>query len=398
MISFADSFLSVPRPPSVELDLEQQAPKRLNIALPNFFKNYAFGGIISALELARELSRGYEAVRFISLAPLGQAVEMFPFPSYVNGIKESVTIASLSPDNELTCHAREVFFCTYWPTVQIWQAYAQALQQAGRPVPDFYYFIQDYEPGFYPFGTHHSLAQNTYTHVEHTHALFNAAELASFFSKKRISFKTSYTLLPSLHPLMHARLQSLGHMLPPKPSDRLTIVLYGRPHTARNCFEAAICGLHQFFAPMNDSERAQYEIVSAGLEHDDIELAPGAVVTSVGKLSLEEYMSLLERAHVGISLMASPHPSYPPLEMAIFGLQVITNSYECKDLSRNHPNIWSLSLPDPTELSQTLGLAVASAQEHGSKPQEARLPSNMSPKSWRENIRKLRIKLIDCPE
>ena len=38
----------------------------------------------------------------------------------------------------------------------------------------------------------------------------------------------------------------------------------------------------------------------------------------------------MKRASIGISLMESPHPSYPPIEMALFGVNVITNIYESK--------------------------------------------------------------------
>ena len=44
--------------------------------------------------------------------------------------------------------------------------------------------------------------------------------------------------------------------------------------------------------------------------------------------------------------MCSPHPSYPPLEMATFGVKTITNSFMTKDLSTFSPNI--ISVDDPT--------------------------------------------------
>ena len=39
---------------------------------------------------------------------------------------------------------------------------------------------------------------------------------------------------------------------------------------------------------------------------------------------------------IGISLMVSPHPSYPPLEMAHLGMLVLTNGFGAKDLSTWH--------------------------------------------------------------
>ena len=41
--------------------------------------------------------------------------------------------------------------------------------------------------------------------------------------------------------------------------------------------------------------------------------------------------------------MESPHPSYPPLEMAIFGVNVITNDYESKNLSIRNKNIVNIN-------------------------------------------------------
>jgi hypothetical protein len=69
--------------------------------------------------------------------------------------------------------------------------------------------------------------------------------------------------------------------------------------------------------------------VSVGELHRDIRLARGVILQSKGKLSLEEYAACLEDAAIGLSLMVSPHPSYPPLEMAEFSVRVITNA-ECE--------------------------------------------------------------------
>jgi hypothetical protein len=73
-----------------------------------------------------------------------------------------------------------------------------------------------------------------------------------------------------------------------------------------------------------------------------VQLANGRTVRSAGKLQLEKYAELLQTTAVGLSLMASPHPSYPPLEMAHFGVLTITNGYANKDLSSAHDNIISI--------------------------------------------------------
>ena len=73
-----------------------------------------------------------------------------------------------------------------------------------------------------------------------------------------------------------------------------------------------------------------------------------------GKASLEDYADYLNQALVGVSLMISPHPSYPPLEMAEAGLATITNAYAGKDLRRRFENIVSLTHLDPRSLADAI--------------------------------------------
>ena len=63
---------------------------------------------------------------------------------------------------------------------------------------------------------------------------------------------------------------------------------------------------------------------------------------SIGKLDIPAYASLLRESAIGVSLMISPHPSYPPLEMAHLGLLVLTNGFASKDPSTWHSNIHSV--------------------------------------------------------
>jgi hypothetical protein len=63
---------------------------------------------------------------------------------------------------------------------------------------------------------------------------------------------------------------------------------------------------------------------------------------SLGKLDLAAYGALLRDSAIGLSLMLSPHPSYPPLDMAHLGMLVLTNRFGTKDLAAWHENITSL--------------------------------------------------------
>jgi hypothetical protein len=109
------------------------------------------------------------------------------------------------------------------------------------------------------------------------------------------------------------------------------------------------------------SEATRWQIVSAGEDYSAREVFEVKNLTVVGKLPLEDYAQLLGRASVGISLMLSPHPSYPPLEMAFAGLRTITNAFEGKDLSKRSGNIISVACVTPNTIAEALSRAVREA-------------------------------------
>jgi len=383
----------ITRSPSVELDETGPKQPRLNVVVPQLDREASYGGIRSAMELASELSRHYDRIRFISLGTL-RAAHLFDLNDYVaNPSRKSIEVASLRDSAEVICGANEIFLCTYWKTVALWEAYSQALTRAGLQSNPFYYFIQDYEPGFFPFGYEYASILKTYSYPAFTHAIFNSQELRDFFKLLSLAFAEEYVIRPSLDRAIFDYLEHNSHKLKPKDKTRIQILMYGRPKP-RNCFEPIIDGLHRFFREMSPHERKRYSIVSAGASHDDILLSPDVLIRSLGKLSMERYIEELEKSHIGISLMVSPHLSYPPLEMATFGLYTITNKFFNKDLSACHPLIHSLDYPLPDELANELGKALDYVQRTSRDEMIARVPSNMCLSSWRENIGAIGIEPI----
>jgi hypothetical protein len=117
-------------------------------------------------------------------------------------------------------------------------------------------------------------------------------------------------------------------------------VVYGRPGIPRNAFPAIVDGLRAWRA--TDPHAADWTLTSVGEAHPEIDLGGGVALGSIGKLDLDAYAALLRTSAIGVSLMVSPHPSYPPLEMAHLGMLVLTNGFGAKDLSTWHTNITSV--------------------------------------------------------
>ena len=100
-----------------------------------------------------------------------------------------------------------------------------------------------------------------------------------------------------------------------------------------------------------------YEVISVGEKHADIELSAGYQIQSLGPLTYNDYAKVLKGAHIGISLMLSPHPSYPPLEMLNMGLITITNDF--------------LGFKKPYLTSENLKITNLSAEDLANKIYEA---------------------------
>ena len=209
------------------------------------------------------------------------------------------------------------------------------------------YLIQDFEPGFYPWSTKWSLAENTYRHPEKTIAIFNTP-LLSDFMLERYEFSHSEVY----HPMINENL-----MIPVEGQlaneDREKIVLlYARPHAERNCLDMlnAIV-FHCFKQDPNFWSDWRFLAIGEDFEPDQLR---SDKITILGRLNLDTYRDYLSKSRLGISIMVSPHPSYPPLEMAANGVKVLANTYEDKDLSLLHENIESFTMFDPKALAQKL--------------------------------------------
>lgn len=377
------------QPPAIYLTPIPQVAERLNVVLPHFFRDEAYGGIVSAMELASELARHYPQVRFCSQLPLGDPGRMFDFAATAGPGRQAQTV-SFAAGEPLACHQAEIFLCTHFSTVAVWQAYSQALAATGLAAAPCYFFAQDYEPDFYPPGYARDLALAAFAAARHCRTIVNSKELAAFLANQGFSPDNTTVVLPSLHPGIRRFMAATGGVLRKPPPQPLTILLYGRPGMARNRFEQAVQGLALYLQAIGPTKARDQVILSAGQAHPDIELAPGVILKSLGKLPMPRYLALLQQAHIGLSLMASPHPSYPPLEMAAFGLWVVTNRHECKDLSWAHPRIISIDRPEPLNVAQ--GLASARQKALASPmPNKILLPGNVSPLPWRENLRGLDI-------
>ncbi|MEE4212736.1 MAG: rhamnan synthesis F family protein, partial [Parvularcula sp.] len=340
--------------------------KRLNLLVPTLQPSKVYGGVATALRVFREIADAAPdtALRVIvtsdrvDAASLDLAADRLgrhaakTSPNTEEAVDLAVVPLHEDRSRPVSLRKGDAFLATAWWTADLGFRLRGAQAQIFGNAPPLGYLIQDYEPSFYPASAVAALAEATYGRSDETFAIVNSEELAQFFSK--LTGTENRAVLPFT---IDAGLEA---HIAPAPKEPI-LLCYGRPSTPRNAFPLMLDALKLFQA--QDPQLAEgWRIVFAGEEFPESEIRGIAHAETVGKLPLDLYGNLLSRASVGLSLMMSPHPSYPPLEMARAGLKVVTNGHGPKDLSVRTPHIISVKHPTAEELAAALKLAVGRAK------------------------------------
>lgn len=330
---------------------------RLNLLIPSVLKEHCFGGIATALRFFDELRKKCGcASRIISIDAVfdpERAVDLAEYAT-VSAEDDSSAHAQVLPYAErigrtFPVGAEDVFITTAWWSAYLTQSVIewQALTY-GQHFRPMIYLIQDFEPGFYEWSSRYMMADSTYRSDIPVIAAFNSKLLHDYVMGMGYVFYKSYAFDPMLNPVL---LDSLRKTTKSIYKDKV-IVFYGRPSVKRNAFELVLDALRIWSQIQIGAD--EWTVLSIGEPHGDICIGDGLYVHAKGKMSLLEYASVLREAYVGISLMVSPHPSYPPLEMASFGVRTIVNRYGSKDLSSFSENIVSLESCSPHAIAIAL--------------------------------------------
>ena len=337
---------------------EEQSSRRINLVIPSINQEDMYGGIATAIKFFERIVDDLGCSARIVVLDAELCVEDVSkrFADYAfvtldqsSSAPKQVVSAFARDGHSLSVSSKDWFLCTCW-----WSAYCiQDEISRKRDVSGFVfnpliYLIQDYEPGFYAWSTRYLLAETTYRSDVRTLAVFNSSELMRYFDKEGYVFEKAFFFEPFLNQILkHHLLQLQG-----KTVKRRQILVYGRPNTERNAFELVVETLRQWVDIQENC--GLWDVVSAGEYHPPVQLGKGQYLTSVGKLSIDDYARILSDSYAGISFMVSPHPSYPPLEMAAFGVRVITNAYSGKDLKDFGDSVISLQNATPMLAAKAL--------------------------------------------
>ena len=327
--------------------------RTVHLLIPGISPSGVFGGVGTAVALGVALAGTGERVQLV-MTDYGQSIDDATVRRLVlrhvatdPSVLDRMTIArAIHDDVELELGTDDVLVATAW-----WTAHRAAATIAAHPElrrREFVYLVQDDETLFYEASERRLMAEASYRlpalHVVNSRPL--ATHLRETYA---LDIDPAFILAPRIAVPDVAALRG--------PGDPLRVIVYGRPSVGRNLFPTALRGIAMWEASRRAAgATVPVEVVSVG-EPEQFRYRIGErLVVTPGVLSWDDYLALLATAHLGVSLMASPHPSYPPLEMAASGLVVVTNRWGPKDLAGVSDRLVSCE-PDASDVARALAVA-----------------------------------------
>ena len=125
-------------------------------------------------------------------------------------------------------------------------------------------------------------------------------------------------------------------------SGKRQFFFYARPHNLRNLYwrgleAVAACIEENILSP------DEWDFHFVGRDLTNFQLPRGVKPIIAQNLPWPDYVRLVDSIDVGLSLMDTPHPSYPPIDLAASGAVVVTNRHGRKtSLAQYSENILSV--------------------------------------------------------
>jgi len=369
--------------PDVVADPGRDADPAFVVLLPSLDIGRLTGGPNTAINLGVRLAKRGVKVRFTATqaGAIADPAAVRRHVEAVSGVGTDGLALAFDTAGDLGERLRvgrgDVFLATWWPTAHLANA---ALRLTDAPA--FVYLVQDFEPGFYPWSTNHALVLETYRFPHRT--IYNESLLRDYFATTGIDTPAAGDAAPdAASSIAFEPAVDRGTFRPGALAERPTLLFYARPRNPRNAFELGLRALRRAVAEGSFDARP-WRFLAIGDQIPELPLGHGFRLERAPWLPVAGYGELLGSSDVLLSLMVSPHTSYPPLEMAAAGGRVVTNTFGPKTaaaLRAMAPSIEGVPA-DELSLAEALGRAARRPRRDAAMP----APQLGLPGTWDEAL------------
>lgn len=341
--------------PLPTFSIPSDEPRRLTIVTDSVNVGSLYGGVGTALILsALAASRMGTDLRVVTRT---EAAEQDNIATVLDahGIVFPKNIECIyaprdgSGGRDVPVSSHDFFLTTSWWTT--WSACKSIARQR------LVYLLQEDERMFYPHGD---------DHLRCTEMLSDPHLLYLVNSELLFTHLRDQGLAPTgvaFEPAFPNRIYHYDQAKAVGPRKKRKFFFYARPNNPRNLYwrgvEAIAAAITE--GVLNPNE---WDFYFAGHGVMPLQLPRGVQPKFPGPLAWGDYAALVRDIDVGLCLMYTPHPSYPPLDLAASGAVVVTNRFGAKtNLNRYSENIFCSDL-DVRSLVAALAGAAALASDN----------------------------------
>lgn len=351
---------------------------RVNLVTDSVNSGSMFGGVATSILLAAQLADARQArLRIITRTEPAQEANVAEILKH-NGMSSEVrevdfVFAPLDGSVQVDVGDGDFFLTTSWWTTRSTLASVKPAQVL--------YLLQEDERMFYAFGDERlqceqALRDPRIRYVVNSRLLFDHMVADGFtgLRERGTWFEPAFS-------------KSVFYSTPPNGAQKHRLFFYARPGHPRNLFyfgmevleEAVLRGVLDTNA---------WEVVLCGKDiPPDLTLRNGYRPTVQEKLGFADYAEFIRSVDLGLCLMYTPHPSYPPLDLAASGAVVVTNRYGNKqDLNSYSRNIICAEL-DRDALVVAIGEGIKLALN--TPVRLANYESSGLGRDWKQNLSKV---------
>jgi hypothetical protein len=303
-------------------------PPRLNVLDSAWTQAGMTGGPNTVINLALRLPARGVTVRLVATVrePAIDATWFASHAASLTGASDGASVPIVSaadPSAPLIVGPNDMFLATHWTTALQLKAVLPQMR-----VRQFFYMLQEFEPGFYAWSSNFALALETFG--MDFWPIINESLLAEYLLAQpfgRLSDRTTRERAIVFEPAVDGKLFHPGE--PARPGRRKRLLFYARPTNTRNMFGIGLLALRQAAANLVFDG---WEFLSIGSRGSlpDLSLGNGHVLRRAPWMDYAGYGDLLREADILLCPMLSPHTSYPVLEMAACGGTSVTNVFATK--------------------------------------------------------------------
>jgi len=305
--------------------------RRINLITDSINTGSLFGGVATAIILSALLAERWNAkLRVITRTEKAKESNFgtilksnkVSYPKNVEFVYADVHDANITID----IGKNDYFLTTSWWTTR---STIQSVE-SGKII----YLLQEDERMFYPHGDDHlmctSILQDpSIRFVINTELLFKHFVNEGFQNIK----ESAMWFEPSFNPNM------LYFNKETVEERKKNFFFYARPNHPRNLYYLGLTVVSKAI-DLGIIDVDEWNIHFVGCTHMNLAIDGKYSPVIIQNLGWKDYCALVRTMDLGLSLMYTPHPSYPPLDLAASGAVVVTNKYGVKqDLSHYSQNI-----------------------------------------------------------